>query len=88
MGDLLNPLDLFDIIDVLQTWRQTGMYTEHSIVNNCGQRQVVEQVCELLPDRQTAVLALALDLKSIDLRDLARFVISSQQSETTRISQF
>jgi len=50
MGDLLNSLYFFNIVDVLQAWRQTRMYTEHSIVNNSGKGQVVEQVCELLPD--------------------------------------
>jgi len=64
------------------------MHTENTPINCRCQWQEVEQVCELLPDNETAVFALALDLKAVDLRDLARFVISAQQEEPVRVSEF
>ena len=57
------------------------MYAENLTIH-CGcQWQVVKQVCELLPYDEAAVLALALNLKPVDLSDLPRFVIASQKEE-------
>ena len=64
------------------------MHAEHFFVNDCGKRQIIKQVCELLPDGQATVLALAFYLEAIYLSNLARFVISAKQMESCRVAQF
>lgn len=51
-------------------------------VDQRGERQVVEQVCEVLPDVGVAVLPQALVVEAVDLRDLPRLVVSSQDGDS------
>ena len=64
------------------------MDAENLTIYRGRQRQVVEQIRELLPDSEASVLALALDLEAVDLRDLARFMITSQKEEPAGKPQF
>ena len=64
------------------------MDAENLTIYRGRQRQVIKQVRELLPDRETSVLFLALNLKAVDLRDLARFMITSQKEEPAGITKF
>ena len=88
MRDLLDPLDLCNVIDVLKRGRQTRMHTENFAIDSSRQRQIIKQVGELLPDDKAAILFLAFNLKAVDLSDLARFMIASQQVEPVRVAQF
>ena len=58
------------------------MDTEDLAIHRGRQRQIVKQVRELLPNGETSVLALALDLEAVNLRDLARFMITSQKEKS------
>lgn len=42
----------------------------HLLVDQCGERQVVKQVCEVLPDIGVAVLPQTFIVEAIDLCDL------------------
>ena len=64
------------------------MDTENLTIYRGRQRQVVKQVRELLPDGKTSILALALDLEAVDLRNLARFMITSQKKKPAWKPQF
>ena len=68
--NLLDSFDLSDIVDVLQGRREASVDTENFPVDDRRERQVVKQVCELLPHNETAILFLALNLKAVHLRDL------------------
>lgn len=54
----------------------------HLPVHQRGQRQVVEQVCEVLPHVGVAVLPQALVVEAVDLRDLPRLVVPSQDGDS------
>ena len=54
------------------------MKTEDLVLDDGSQREIVEQVSEGSPDVGRTVLAHALVVKAVDLCNLARFVISSQ----------
>ena len=64
------------------------MHAKHVVFNDCGYGQVVEQIGEQLPNERGPVLALALRVEPVDLRDLSSFMIASEQSNPLRISQF
>lgn len=53
------------------------METEYGVVYDSGQRQIVEQLCEVDPDVWVSVLAKALVVEAVDLSNLAHLVVSS-----------
>ena len=62
------------------------MQTEDFLFDNCGQGQVVEQVSEVLPHVGVAVLAQALVVEPVHLRDLPRLVIASQYGDSVLVT--
>lgn len=56
--------------------------SSHLSVNQCSERQVVKQVCKVLPDVGIAVLPQALVIEAVDLRDLPRLVVPSQDGDS------
>ena len=54
------------------------MEAENLFLNNCGQRKVVEEFCELLPDFSIAVLAKALVVEAIPNRISKFFFLINQ----------
>lgn len=70
MWDFLQAVQSSYVIQSVYGGRQTSVETEDLSVHQCGQRQVVEQVCEVLPDVGVAVLPQALVVEAVDLRDL------------------
>lgn len=64
------------------------MYAENLIVNHHAERQVVEEVCKVVPDVCTVILADALSVKAVGLRHSARLVVTSDQMDAIRVSQF
>lgn len=55
-------------------------------LDDCSQRQVVEELREVLPHVAVAILARALVVEAVDLRDLPRFVVSSQNCDAVTVS--
>ena len=64
------------------------MEAEDLILNYCGERKEVEQVCKVLPHICVGVLADALIVESVNLCDLARLVVSAQDSDPVWVAHF
>tara|TARA_B110000238_G_C16041156_1_gene401934 strand:+ start:646 stop:945 length:300 start_codon:yes stop_codon:yes gene_type:complete len=64
------------------------MKAEDAAFNDGGQRQVIEQACEILPNIGISVLSQAFIIKSIDLGDLLTLVITSQDGNSVWVSNF
>lgn len=77
MRDIHKPINLLNIIKLMQTWRQTSMQTENSTIDCSGQRLGGKDVCELFPDSFGTVLLEALVVEPVDFVDFITFVISS-----------
>jgi len=58
---------------------------KHAPVNDGRQRTPVEQLGTVLPRVGVSVLALALVVEAIDLRDLPRLVVAAQQRDPVRV---
>ena len=58
------------------------MQTKHFIFNDCSQREQVEQISEVLPHVSISVLPQALVIEAIDLGDLSRFMIASENGHS------
>jgi len=88
MRDFHDSVKLLDLIEGVNTWRKTTMKAEDAAFNDGGQRQVIEQACEILPNIGISVLSQALIIKSIDLGDLLTLVITSQDGNSVWVSNF
>ena len=86
MRDFLDSLNVFYVVDRLNSGGETCMHTEQIIVYDGTYREVIEKICYILPHIGIAVLTLAFGVEAIHLSDLAGLVIASQQSYAHRIS--
>ena len=64
------------------------MDAENFVVNDGSEGKVVEDFGAVAPDVDRAVFAEALVVESVDLSDLTRLVIASDQSDTLRVTNF
>ena len=67
---------------------QAAVDAENFVVDDCSEGQVVEHFCAVAPNVDTAVLAQALVIKSVDLCNLTTFVVSSNQCNSILIPYF
>ena len=74
---LLNSVQRADVVECVNARGEAAMQTEDLIVDQSGERKVVEQVREELPDICVAVLSQAFVVEPVDLRNLARLVVTS-----------
>ena len=80
--NLLNTVESSDVVQGIDGWGETAVEAEDLVVDEGGERQVVEEVGEVLPDVCVAVLTEALVVKAVDLGDLARLVVSTEDGDT------
>lgn len=62
------------------------METEDLVVNEGGEGEVVEKVGEVLPDVGVAIFAQTLIVESVDLCDLAGFVVAAQNGDAAGVT--
>ena len=62
------------------------METEDLVVDQGGKGQVVKQVCKVFPNIGVAVLAEALVVEAVYLGNLTRFVVTTEDGDTLRVS--
>ena len=63
------------------------MYRKNPIINDRADRQVVKNVSEHGPDARVSILLLALQLESIDCRDLSSLVVAANKANAVRVPQ-
>ena len=68
--------------------RQPAVKAEDRVVDRRRQRQEVKEVGEVLPDVGVAVLAQALVVEAVDLGDLRRLVVASQDRHAVPVPHF
>jgi hypothetical protein len=78
MRNFLYTVERSNVIEGVDARRQTAVQAEDLVVNQGGEREVVEEVCEVLPDIGVAVLSEALVVEAVNLCDLAGLVVSAQ----------
>ena len=77
-----------NLIEGINRGREATMNTEDFVVDNGGQSKVVEDVSAVPPHVNRAKLTQALVIKAVDLSDLARLVVASDESDSLRITYF
>lgn len=64
---------------------QTTMDAEHFAVNDCTENQEIKDLATSFPDRRITIFLLAFFVKPVDLCDLARFVVASDEGHAIRV---
>lgn len=87
MWDLPEPVDDLDLVDAVDARRQAPVHAEDLVVDHHGEREEVEHVREVVPDVGVAVLARALGVEAVGLRDAAGFVVAADQVDAVGVSK-
>ena len=86
MGRLLHSIELANLVQGVDTWRETAVEAKDLVFNDSSQGQVVKKLSELLPDVGIAILAQAFVIESVHLSDLSRLVVASQDCDSILIA--
>lgn len=76
MRYLLNPIQRPDIVEGVDARRKTSVETKYLVVDQGGQRKIVEKVGEELPNVRIAIFSKTLIIKAINLGDLSRLMVT------------
>jgi len=79
---LLYSIERANMVERVDRRRQAAVQTEYLALDERGERQIVEQVREELPDVCVAVLAKALVVETVHLCYLSALVVAAYQSNT------
>jgi hypothetical protein len=85
MRDLLGTSNDTDLINSANLRAQTTMNAENFTINNSGEDKEIENLTARLPDRCITVLLLAFLVETVDLSDLARLVVATDEGDLVRV---
>lgn len=83
---LLDTIEGTDVVEGINTRRQPSVQAEDLIIDQGSKREVVEEVCEVLPDIRIAILSQAFVIEAVDLGNLARLVVTSKDCDALGVS--
>jgi hypothetical protein len=86
MGDFLDAVQGSDVIQGVNAWWESTVKAEDLVLDQGGQGKEVKEVGKVLPNVGIAILSETLIVKSIDLGDLARFVVSTENCDALGVS--
>lgn len=88
MRNLLYAIESSDVVQCVNTGRKAAVKAEDLVVDESSEGEVVEEVCKVLPHVGIAVLAKTFVVESVNLGDLTRLVISSEDGDALGIADF
>lgn len=77
-----------DVVEGIDAWGETTVEAEDLIVDERGEGEVIEEVGEVFPNIRIAIFSKALIVEAVDLCDLTRFVIATEDRNALRVSDF
>lgn len=86
--NLLYPIQSSNVVKGINARRKTTVKTEDLVVDQGSEGKVVEEISKVLPHIRISVLPQAFIIEAIDLSDLARFVVSTENGNTLGVSNF
>jgi len=86
MGHLLYSVESSDVVEGVDAGGQTPVEAEDLVVDQGGERKVVEEVGERLPYVRIPVFAKTLVVEAVDLGDLAGFVVATEDRNALGVS--
>jgi hypothetical protein len=64
------------------------MNAENSPINHSSQTQMIKDLATIPPDVDTPVFPLTLVVKTVNLSDMSRFMIATDEGDAVRVSDF
>lgn len=86
MWNFLYTIKCSDIVKGVDAWRETSVEAEDLVVDKGGEGEEIEEIGEVLPDVCVTILAKAFVVEAIDLGDLTRFVIATEDGNALWVS--
>jgi len=86
MRHLLYTIKRSDVIESINTWRETSVEAENLVVDKGSEGKVIEEICEVFPNVCVAVLPETFVVEAIDLRDLTGFVVAAKDCNALGVS--
>lgn len=83
---LLYAVERPDVVERVDAGREAAVQAEDLVVDERGEGEVVEEVGEVLPHVGVAVLAEALIVESVHLRDLPGLVVAAEDCDALWVS--
>jgi hypothetical protein len=81
-------IKLTNVVESIKIGRETSVQTENLVFNHCRQRKQVEKVCVVFPYIRITILSQTFIVKTINLRNLPRLMVSPQNSDPVFKSDF
>lgn len=88
MGNFLYAVESANVVKGVYAGRETAVKTENLIFDERGQGEVVEEVGEMFPDGRVAVFAEAFVVETVNLGNLAGFVVTAKDGDAMGIADF
>jgi len=88
VGHFLEAIESPDVVEGVDGGTETPVEAEDLAVDQRRQRQVIEQIREVLPHVGVAVLPQTLVVKTVHLGDLATLVVASQDGYSVFVADF
>lgn len=88
MRNFLDPIQRANVVQSIDGGTQTAVQAEDLVLDESGERKVVEEIGKVFPDIGIAVFAQALVIKPIHLCDLAGLMISSEDGDSLGVTDF
>ena len=86
VGHLLLAVEGADVAEGLDARREAAVHAEDPAVHKGCERHVVEELCAVAPHVRAPVLADALVVEAVRLRDLPALVVPAQQRDAVRVA--
>lgn len=84
--DFLDAVQGPDVVEGVDRWAQPAVQTEDLVLNKSCEGEVVEEVGEIFPHIGVAIFAQTLVVETVNLGDLAGFVVSTEDSNTIGVA--
>lgn len=75
-----------DLVERLNVWGKTAVYTHNFTLNDGDQTEMIENFHAVLPGISVSILALALLIEAVDSANLSCLVIASEDSDVGRVA--
>ena len=77
MRHLHETIELTDLVQRVDAGREAAVQAEDVVLDDSGERQIVEEAGEILPDISVSILAKAFVIEAIDLGNLLGLVVAA-----------
>mmetsp|Transcript_6233 Transcript_6233/g.18937 ORF Transcript_6233/g.18937 Transcript_6233/m.18937 type:complete len:205 (-) Transcript_6233:40-654(-) len=86
MRNLLLAVDDTNLVQCIDGGTQATVHTEHLVIDESRETEIVEEICTIAPHVHRAELAQTFVIETIHLCDLTTFVVASNESDAVRVA--